>query len=61
MRSDERVSGMEFLMSIIDVVNARLLASGFEKLARLFCDLARKTEDRRITREVANELCTLSG
>ena len=46
---------------MIDVANARLLASGFDKLARLFCDLARKAEDRRITREVANNLCGLSG
>jgi len=46
---------------IIDVANARLLASGFEKFARLFCDLARKAEDRRIAREVANEICMLSG
>jgi hypothetical protein len=52
---------MEFLMSIIDVVNARFLASVFEKLARLFCDMARKAEDRRITREVANDVCVLSG
>jgi hypothetical protein len=52
---------MEFLMSVIDVANARLLARGFEKLARLFCDLARKAKDRRITREVANDLCMLSG
>lgn len=48
-------------MSIIDVANARLLASGFEKLGRLFCDLARKAQDRRITRKVANDLCMLSG
>jgi len=63
MWSDERVRGLrlEFLMSIIDVANARLLASGFEKLARLFCDLPRKAEDRRITREVANDLCMPSG
>jgi hypothetical protein len=52
---------MEFLMSIIDVVNDRLLASGFEKLARLFCDLARKAGDRRMARKVANDLCMLSG
>jgi hypothetical protein len=52
---------MEFLMSIIAVANARLLASGFEKLARLFCDLAQKSEDRRITREVANGHCMLCG
>jgi len=55
------LDGMEFLMSIIDVVNDRLLASGFEKLARLFCDLARKVEGRRIARKVANDLCMLSG
>jgi hypothetical protein len=52
---------MEFLMSIVDVATARSLASGLEKLARLFCDLARKAEGRRITREVANDLCALSG
>jgi hypothetical protein len=48
-------------MSIIDVANARLLAGGFEKLARSFCGLARKAEDRRIIREVANDLCMRSG
>jgi hypothetical protein len=52
---------MEFLMSVIDVANARLLAKGFEKLAKLFCDLARKADDRRITRQVANDICMLSG
>jgi hypothetical protein len=52
---------MEFFMSIIDVASARLLASSFEKLARLFCELARKAEDRRFTRDVANDLCMLSG
>jgi hypothetical protein len=51
---------MEFLMSIVDVASG-LLASGFEKLARLFCDLARRADDRRITREVANDFCGLSG
>jgi len=48
-------------MSIIDVANARLLASAVEKLARSFRALARKAEDRRIKREVANDLCMLSG
>jgi hypothetical protein len=48
-------------MSIIDVANARLLASSFEKLARLFCDLVRKAEEQRTAREVANDLCVLSG
>jgi hypothetical protein len=52
---------MEFLMSVVDVASGRLLASGFEKLARLFCDLARRADDRRITREVANDFCGLSG
>jgi hypothetical protein len=51
---------MEFLMSVIDAANARLLATFFKKLAKLFCDLARTAEDRRITREVANDLCRLS-
>jgi hypothetical protein len=64
MRSDKlsAVSDrMEFLVSIISVANIRLLASGFEKLARLFGDLARKAEGRRITREFANDVCMLSG
>jgi hypothetical protein len=64
MRSDKHSAvfdRMEFLVSIIDLANARLLASGFEKLARLFGDLARKADDRRITREVANDVCMLSG
>jgi hypothetical protein len=64
MRTDERVRGSRlkgFLMSIIYVAGACLLASGYEKLARLFCDLVRKAEDRRITREVANDVCVLSG
>jgi hypothetical protein len=52
---------MEFLVPIIDVANARFLGSGFEKLARLFGDLARKANDRRIIREVANDACMLSG
>jgi hypothetical protein len=52
---------MEFFMSIVDIANGRLLASVFERLARLYRDLARKAEDRRITREVANDLSLLSG
>jgi hypothetical protein len=52
---------MEFLMSIVAVASAHLIASGFETLARLFSDLARKAEGRRIIREVANDLCMLSG
>jgi hypothetical protein len=52
---------MEFLVSIVDVANARFLASTFEKLARLFGDLARKADDRRLVREVANDVCMLSG
>ena len=64
MRSDERVRApteMEFSMSTVDVANGSLLASSLEKLKRLYRDLARKAEDRRITREVANDLCLLSG
>jgi len=52
---------MEFSMAIVDIANGRLLASGFHKLARLYRDLARNAEDRRIAREVANDLCLLSG
>jgi hypothetical protein len=48
-------------MSIVDIANNRLLAIRFEKIAKWYCDLARKAEDRRITRDVANELCLLSG
>jgi hypothetical protein len=65
MRCDERIRApkpnREILLSIIEIANGRLLASGFEKLTRLYCDLARKAEDRRITRELANNLCLLSG
>jgi hypothetical protein len=52
---------MELLMSIIDVPNTRLLSSGFDKLAKFLCDLARKAEGRRIAREVANDVCALPG
>ena len=48
-------------MSIVLVANHHLLANGFEKLARFFCDLARKAQERRITRGVANDRCILSG
>ena len=48
-------------MSIVDVANGRLLESGFERFARMYRDLARKVEERRIKREFANDLCRLSG
>jgi hypothetical protein len=48
-------------MSIIDVPNTLFLSSGFEKLAKFLCSLARKAEGRRITREVANDVCALLG
>ena len=65
MRCDERIRApepyMEIFMSIIDIASGRLLGSGFNKIARRCRDLARKAEDRRITRETANNLCLLSG
>jgi hypothetical protein len=48
-------------MFIIDIPNTRCLSNGFEKLAKFLCDLARKAEGRRITRDVANDACALPG
>jgi hypothetical protein len=48
-------------MSIVDVANSRLLESGFKKITTWYRDLVRRAEDRRIAREVANDLCLLSG
>jgi hypothetical protein len=64
MRCDERIRAQpntEILMSIVDVANSRLLESGFKKITTWYRDLVRRAEDRRIAREVANDLCLLSG
>jgi hypothetical protein len=48
-------------MSIVDVANGRLLESGFERLVRMYRDLVRKAQERRIACEAANDISLLSG